>query len=181
MTHFLRSEKKPEAQMESATATSVHDFTVKNIDGKEVSLKEYAGKVLVIVNTASKCGFTPQYKGLEALQEKYKAQGLVVLGFPSNDFGGQEPGTNEEIKSFCDLNFHVTFPLFDKGPVSGKDIQPLFNYLTKTANPKFDGKVMWNFEKFIIDRNGKLVERFRSITGPESGRLVKAVEKALQK
>ncbi len=167
--------------MENTAAASIYDFTVKNIDGKEVSLKDYAGKVLVITNTASKCGFTPQYKGLEAIYEKYKGQGLVVLGFPSNDFGGQEPGTNAEIKSFCDLNFKVSFPLFDKGPVSGKDIQPLFEYLTKKANPEFSGKVMWNFEKFIIDRDGKLIERFRSITGPESGKLVKVVEKALQK
>ena len=165
--------------METKTAGSIYDFTVKDIDGKDVPLKNYSGKVLVIVNTASKCGFTPQYKGLEALHEKYKGQGFSVLGFPSNDFGGQEPGSNAEIKSFCDLNFHVSFPLFDKGPVSGDQIQPLFDYLTKSANAEFKGKVMWNFEKFVIDRNGHLIERYRSITGPDSNRLAKVVEKAI--
>lgn len=165
--------------MNASTQKSIYDFNVKAIDGKEVSMKDYAGKVLVIVNTASKCGFTGQYKDLEALYAKYKDKGLVVMGFPSNDFGGQEPGTNDEIKTFCETKFNVEFPLFQKGPVTGDEIQPLFKYLTETANPKFDGKIRWNFEKFIIDRNGQLIERYRSVTGPDSGRLVKVVEKAL--
>ncbi len=158
---------------------SIYDFKVKSIDGKEVSLGEYKGKVLLIVNTASHCGFTSQYKALEEIYEKYKDKGLAVLGFPSNDYGGQEPGTNAEIQTFCSTKFSVKFPMFEKGPVSGKEIQPLFKFLTETANPKFDGKIRWNFEKFIIDRNGKLIERFRSVTSPDSGRLVKILEQAL--
>ncbi len=176
---LCRTKLNSENKMENATQASVYDFTVKNIDGKEVSLREYSGKVLLIVNTASRCGFTPQYKGLEELYQKYKSQGFAVLGFPSNDFGGQEPGTNAEIKSFCDLSFKVTFPLFEKGPVTGDAIQPLYKFLTETANPKFDGKVRWNFEKFVMDRQGRLIERYRSITTPQSGRLARVIEQAL--
>ncbi len=167
-------------KMESSAQKSVYDFTVKGIDGKEVLLKEYKGKVLVMVNTASRCGFTRQYTDLEMIYEKYKEQGLVVLGFPSNDFGGQEPGTNAEIKTFCETKFKVAFPLFEKGPVTGTDIQPLYKYLTQEANPDYSGKVRWNFEKFIIDRNGRVIERFRSITSPSSDKLTSVLEKALQ-
>jgi glutathione peroxidase len=165
---------------EGKPASSVHEFSVQTIDGKKVSLKDYSGKALLIVNTASRCGYTPQYKGLEALYRKYKGQGLVVLGFPSNDFGGQEPGTNAEIKTFCETKYQVSFPLFGKGPVSGGGIQPLFAYLTKDADPQSAGEVQWNFEKFVIDRKGRLVQRFRSATTPEDGKLAAAVEKALR-
>ncbi|OGR84852.1 MAG: hypothetical protein A2901_04070 [Elusimicrobia bacterium RIFCSPLOWO2_01_FULL_54_10] len=158
---------------------TVYDFSVKSIDGKEISLKDYSGKVLLIVNTASECGFTGQYKDLEAVYQKYKDKRLVVLGFPSNDYGGQEPGSNSDIKSFCEMKFKTTFPLFDKGPVSGDGIQPLFKHLTETANPKHDGKILWNFEKFVVDREGRLIERYRSITSPSSGRVAKVLEKAL--
>jgi glutathione peroxidase len=160
-------------------AASLYDFTVKSIEGKEVALKEFAGKVLLIVNTASRCGFTSQYEGLEALQKKYGPRGFVVLGFPSNDFGSQEPGSNADIQQFCRLNYAVSFPLFEKGPVSGEAIQPLFAYLTGNANPKHKGRILWNFEKFLIDRNGRLIERFRSVTSPESKSIIKAIEAAL--
>ena len=165
--------------MSTTAEKSIYDFKVKNIDGKEVSLKDYSGKALLIVNTASKCGYTPQYKELEAMYEKYKAQGLVVLGFPSNDYGAQEPGTNTEIKTFCETKFKVSFPLFDKGPVSGDKIQPLFRYLTQDAKPDAKGEIRWNFEKFVIDRKGRLVERFNSKATPDSIPLTKAVETAL--
>lgn len=177
---FFSAMGHAEKKMENASKPSIYDFTVKNIDGKETSLKEYAGKTLLIVNTASRCGYTPQYEGLEALYEKYQSQGLVVLGFPSNDYGGQEPGANSEIKEFCETKFKVSFPLFEKGPVSGEKIQPLFRYLTETAKPESKGEIRWNFEKFVVDRKGRLVERFRSKTTPEDTELVKTLEKSLQ-
>ncbi len=128
-----------------------------SIDGQSVEMKSFEGKVILVVNVASRCGFTSQYEGLEKLYNKYKDKGLVVLGFPSNDFGGQEPGTNSEIKSFCKTTYGVTFPMFAKGPVTGKDIQPVFKTLTASG-----GGVLWNFEKFLIDRRGRLRERYRS-------------------
>ena len=155
------------------------DLSAQNMEGKKVSLGQYKGKVAVVVNTASQCGFTPQYKDLEALYNKYKSQGLVVLGFPSNDFGSQEPGTNAEIKKFCEAKFKVSFPMFSKDKVLGEGKQPVYDYLTKNANPT--GEVSWNFEKFLIDRNGNVVGRYLSKVTPLSRELTQAVEKELSK
>lgn len=145
---------------------NVYTFMVKTIDGKDVPMNRYKGQVLLIVNTASGCGFTPQYKGLQDTFLKFKGQKFSVLGFPSNDFGGQEPGSNKEIKKFCDLNYKVTFPLFAKVVVSGADKIPLFHYLTSTAGKEFKREIDWNFEKFLVNRSGKLVARFKSSVDP---------------
>ena len=162
-------------------AASVLDFTVKDIDGKDVDLSVYRGKVLLIVNVASKCGFTPQYSGLQKLYETYKDRGLVVLGFPANNFLWQEPGTDGEIKSFCSLNFGVTFPMFSKISVKGKDQAPLYAFLTDDkANPGFGGAITWNFNKFLVGRDGKVAARFGSKVTPEDPELVAAVERALE-
>ena len=147
--------------------SSVYEFKVSSIEGKTIDLKKYKGKKILIVNTASECGFTPQYKELQALAEKYKGK-LVVLGFPANNFGGQEPGANLAIKQFCEKNYGVTFPLTEKVSVKGDDINPLFKYLTTSENPDFTGEIKWNFEKFLIDENGKLIHRFRSAVKPLS-------------
>jgi len=155
----------------SAPAT-VYTFKLKSIEGKDFSLAQYKGKKVLIVNTASKCGFTHQYKDLEALAEKYKDK-LVIVGFPANNFGGQEPGTNEDIKAFCHDLFNVTFPMSGKVSVKGLDIDPLFQYLTSAPNPDFTGEIKWNFEKFLIDENGNLIHRFRSATEPMSPELTK--------
>jgi len=159
---------------------SVYDFAMKDIDGKESSLALYKGKVLLIVNTASKCGFTGQYEGLERLYKTYKDQGLVVLGFPANNFLWQEPGNDGEIKQFCSLKFGVTFPMFSKISVKGKNQAPLYAFLTdEKANPGFGGAITWNFNKFLIGRDGKVLGRFGSKVEPESKELLQAVEKAL--
>lgn len=159
---------------------SIYDFTMKDIDGKDVSLATFKGKVVMIVNVASKCGFTGQYAGLQALYEKHRDKGLVILGFPANDFLWQEPGTEGEIKQFCTLEFGVTFPLFAKIHVKGSDQHPLYAYLTdKQANPDFSGKITWNFNKFLVGRDGRIVARFGSRTKPESKDVAAAVEKAL--
>lgn len=154
------------------------DIPLKDIDGKATSLKAYQGKVMLVVNVASRCGFTPQYKGLEALHRKFKEQGFTVLGFPSNDFGGQEPGTAAEIKEFCSTNFDVTFPMFDKVKVKGDGKHPLYAALTGQSSP-FPGDVGWNFGKFLIGADGKILARFDSRVSPESADLISAVEKAL--
>lgn len=146
---------------------SVYDFKLKSIDGKNFNLASYKGKKLLIVNTASKCGFTKQYAELQKLSDQYKDK-VVVVGFPANNFGGQEPGANLAIKEFCQKNFGVTFPLSEKVSVKGEDINPLFKYLTAAANPDFTGEIQWNFEKFLIDENGKLVHRYRSSVTPLS-------------
>lgn len=157
---------------------SVHDFTVKNIRGEEVSLSQYAGKLMLIVNTASKCGFTPQYTGLQKLYEQYGNDGLVVLGFPCNQFNHQEPGTEEEIASFCQLNHGVTFPLFAKIDVNGPDAHPLYQYLTKEAPGLLGTKaVKWNFTKFLVDGSGKVLKRFAPTDSPEE--IGKHIEKLL--
>ncbi|PID61410.1 MAG: glutathione peroxidase [Ignavibacteriae bacterium] len=157
---------------------NIHNIEVKDINLNTIKLSEYKGKVLLIVNVASKCGFTKQYEGLQELYEKYKDKGFVVLGFPCNDFGGQEPGTNEEIKEFCSLNFNVIFPMFDKVKVLGDEKHPLFEILTNnTATGKSD--IKWNFEKFIIDKDGNVVDRFRSITKPMSSKITKIIEELL--
>ncbi len=160
--------------------SSIYDLTVKTIEGKDAALSAYTGQVVMIVNVASKCGFTPQYKGLEALYQRYRAQGFVVLGFPSNDFLGQEPGTDAEIQQFCSLRYQVTFPLFSKITVKGKSAHPLYQYLTDPqTNPEFGGNISWNFNKFLIDRRGRIVARFGSRTTPESEDVKVAIEKAL--
>jgi glutathione peroxidase len=155
-------------------------FTVKDIDGKEVNLADYKGKVILMVNVASKCGNTPQYKGLEEMYEKYKAQGLVIIGFPANNFGKQEPGSAEQIKEFCSATYHVKFPLMEKISVKGDDKAPLYKFLTEPeTNGDFAGEVEWNFGKFLIDRNGAVIARFNPKTKPESPQVVSTVEKAL--
>ena len=160
-------------------ANSVHDFTLDSIDGEATSLADYKGKVLLMVNVASRCGFTPQYKGLEALYRKYSGKGLVVMGFPANNFGAQEPGTDTEIKAFCSRNFDVTFPMFSKISVKGADTHPLYQYLTdQQANPKTGGEVPWNFTKFLADGNGKVIGRFAPDVEP--ARMEQAIEAALQ-
>lgn len=160
---------------------SVHSFSLKDIDGKDVSLSQYRGKVLMLVNVASKCGLTPQYEGLQKLYAEYKDRGLVILGFPANNFGGQEPGTDEQIKSFCSLNYNVTFPIFSKISVKGADIHPLYKFLTdKETNPEFGGGIKWNFNKFLVDKNGHVIARFEPQTTPESNEVIQAVEEALQ-
>ncbi len=159
--------------------TSFYDFTVQNIDGKEVSLDAYKGQVILVVNVASKCGFTPQYEGLQAMYSKYKDEGLVILGFPANNFKQQEPGTDEEIKQFCTLEYGVTFPMFSKVSVKGDDQAELFSYLTTQENQDFTGEIKWNFEKFLIDKEGNLKRRFRSKVKPESKELTEAIEQEL--
>src|SRR5436190_291236 len=144
-------------------AASIYDIKLKDIDGKETSLAPYKGKVLLIVNVASKCGYTPQYKSLEATFEKYKGKGFEVLGFPCNQFGGQEPGTNEQIKEFCSLNYQVSFPLFDKLEVNGANRHPLYKELAGEKSP-YPGDIKWNFNKFLIGKDGKIVKRFDSKT-----------------
>jgi len=156
---------------------------VKSLDGKEVDLSKYQDKVLLIVNTASKCGATPQYKDLQSLHEKYKDQGLVVLGFPCNQFGAQEPGTALQISEFCTKNYGVTFDMFSKVDVNGDNASDLYKYLTsqKTTKPKSAGPVSWNFEKFLINRDGEIAARFPTRTNPQSAEVTKAVEAELKK
>lgn len=163
------------------STNSIYDISLKDIDGKPTSLSAYKGKVMMIVNTASRCGFTSQYEGLQKLYEAYKDKGFVVLAFPSNDFLGQEPGTAEEIKKFCKANYGVTFPLFAKGPVSGKEMQPLFRYLTEESPKDFRGRIAWNFTKFLISKDGAVVARFSPGTAPDRPEIRKAVEEALGK
>lgn len=159
-------------------AESLYDIPVKDIKGADTTLAAYRGKVLLIVNVASKCGYTKQYPGLEALYAKYKDQGLVVLGFPCNQFGGQEPGTEEEIAEFCTSKFDVKFPLFAKLEVNGPGRHPLYTALSG-ENAKFPGKIGWNFNKFLIGRDGQVIARYESKVAPESEDLIKAVEAAL--
>jgi glutathione peroxidase len=147
--------------------STIYDYKLKNIEGKDFKLSKYKGKKLLIVNTASKCGYTPQYAELQLLADKYKDK-LVVIGFPANNFNGQEPGSNTEIQEFCKKNFGVTFPLTEKVSVKGLDIAPIFQYLTTQENPDFTGDIKWNFEKFLIDENGKLIHRYRSNVKPLS-------------
>ena len=159
-------------------AGSLHDIAVKDIDGKDTTLGAYKGKVLLVVNVASKCGLTPQYKALEGLQEKYKDKGFTVLGFPCNQFNGQEPGTNEEIKQFCSTKYNVTFPLFDKIDVNGANRHPLYVALAGSESP-YPGDIKWNFGKFLIGRDGKIIKRFEPKTTPESPEVTAAIEAAL--
>jgi glutathione peroxidase-family protein len=159
---------------------SIYDFTMKDIDGNDRSLAVYTGKVVMIVNVASKCGFTGQYAGLEKLYLKYKDRGFVILGFPANNFLGQEPGSNEEIRQFCSLTYNVTFPMFSKISVKGDDLAPLYRFLTdKTTDPEHGGSITWNFNKFLIGRDGKIINRFGTRTPPEDKDLISAIESAL--
>jgi glutathione peroxidase len=159
---------------------SVLDFHVKDIDSKDVDLAKYRGKVLLIVNTASQCGFTDQYTDLETIYEKYKAQGFEVLAFPANEFGAQEPGDNPQIKEFCSTKYKVKFPLFSKIVVDGRDTHPLYKFLTSEAtNPKFAGKIPWNFTKFLVNRKGEIIDRFPGKDNPSSKKVTGAIEKAL--
>ena len=159
---------------------SVYNFTLPSIDGEPIALASYKGKVILLVNVASRCGFTPQYAALESLYEKYKERGFVILGFPANNFAGQEPGTNAEIKRFCTLKYNVTFPMFAKLSVKGADCAPLYQYLTRQANPSLAGDIKWNFTKFLVDRQGKAVARFESPVKPDSPEVVEAIEKLLK-
>jgi glutathione peroxidase len=162
----------------AAHARNLHDIKVKDIDGKDTTLGAYKGKVLLIVNVASKCGYTPQYAGLESLYKKYKDKGLVVLGFPCNQFGKQEPGSNEEIKQFCSSKYNVTFPMFDKIEVNGENRHELYSALAGKDSP-FPGDIKWNFNKFLVGKDGKILKRYDSKVTPESAELAKDVEAAL--
>jgi glutathione peroxidase len=167
---------------EDQKVTSPLDFKVKAIDGKELDLAKFKGKVVLIVNVASKCGYTPQYEGLQALYAKHEKDGLVILGVPSNDFGKQEPGTEAEIQQFCQTNYKVTFPMTSKVVVKGPDKTPLYKFLTdKETNPNFAGEIAWNFEKFLVSREGKVVGRFKSAVAPDSPELTKAIQTELDK
>lgn len=159
---------------------TVYDFTVKDIDGKDVSLSQYKGKVLLIVNVASLCGNTPQYKDIQNLYEKYSSKGLVVLGFPANNFMGQEPGSDKEIKQFCTKEYAVTFPMFSKISVKGKEIAPIYSYLTqKSENGVIDAPVKWNFQKFLIGKNGTVITSVAPGTSINDEPVMKAIDKAL--
>lgn len=165
----------------TAMAENALDFTLNDIDGKPVALKQYAGKVVMIVNVASKCGFTPQYADLQALYDKYKDKGLVILGFPANDFLWQEPGSDADIKQFCSTKYSVTFPLFSKLTVKGDGIAPLYKFLTEQkTQPEPAGAISWNFNKFLLDRKGHVAYRFGSRAKPSDAAVVAAVEKLLE-
>lgn len=154
------------------------DYTMERLDGKPENLQDYKGNVLLMVNVASRCGLTPQYKGLQALYERYQGKGLEILGFPANNFMGQEPGTNEEIATFCEMNYGVTFPLFSKISVKGDDMHPLYNELTSMPDP-IGGEVLWNFQKYLVNRNGEVVAKFGPRTEPEDAELVGKIEELL--
>jgi glutathione peroxidase len=163
-------------------ASGVHDFTLDALNGTPTPLANFKGRVMLIVNVASQCGYTPQYEGLQALYAKYKDRGLVVLGFPANNFGGQEPGTNEEIGAFCRSKYGVTFPMFSKISVLGGDEAPLYRFLTdRKTNPDTGGEIQWNFTKFLVDRNGKPIQRFEPAVEPQSRELISAIEAALKR
>jgi len=160
--------------------TSILDFTMKDITGSDFALRKFEGRVLMVVNVASKCGFTPQYKGLQELYDRYKVKGFEILGFPANDFMWQEPGTDSRIQQFCTEKYSVTFPMFSKISVKGKSIHPLYEFLTSPeTNPKLPGKIGWNFAKFLVDRKGDVVARFEPKTEPLAPEVIEAVEKAL--
>lgn len=161
-------------------ATTIYDFTPNTIKGQPQPLTAYKGKVVLLVNVASRCGYTPQYTALESVYEKYREHGLVILGFPANNFGGQEPGTNEEIQTFCSSKYNVQFPMFSKVSVAGADKTPLYSYLTdRSQNPTTGGEIKWNFTKFLVGRDGKILARFDSNVTPDSPEVLAAIEKAL--
>lgn len=160
--------------------SGIYSFTLNSIDGKPAPLADYKGKVVLIVNVASRCGYTPQYTALEATYEKYKDKGFVILGFPANNFMSQEPGTNEEIKTFCSRKYNVTFPMYSKISVKGDDQAPLYGYLTKETGAGLAGDIKWNFTKFLVDRDGKVVQRFEPAVTPDSPEVIAAIEKQLK-
>jgi glutathione peroxidase len=167
-------------EMAKSSTTSIYEFTITDLDGRQVDLGSYKGRVLLVVNVASKCGFTPQYEGLQSLYETYKDKGLVVLGFPANNFLWQEPGSNDDIKAFCTRTYNVSFPMFAKISVKGSDQHPLYAFLTdKAANPAVEGKISWNFNKFLIGRDGRVIKQFGSRAKPQSQELIAAIESAL--
>lgn len=174
--HDHKTDDKKDMKMEK-TVQNVHSFTAKTIDGKERNLSDYEGKVLLIVNTASRCGYTGQYEGLQELYSEYKDQGFMVLGFPSNDYMGQEPGSNEEIKNFCKVNYGVEFDMFSKISTKGDEIHPLYKHLT-TEGPE-PGKISWNFNKFLVGKDGTVLARFGSGDKPKSDKVVSAIKEAL--
>ena len=164
----------------TAGTASIYDFEMMDIDGKKIPLTQFKNKVVMIVNVASKCGLTPQYKGLQAIYNKYREKGFVILGFPANNFRQQEPGSNAEIKEFCSVNYGVQFPMFSKISVLGEDIHPLYRFLTaKETNPEFAGDIRWNFDKFLVGKNGALLSRFHPKIKPEAPELIKAIETAI--
>jgi len=179
-----RADKNSELNYQTKNGETVNDtisdISVKDMDGNDVKLSDYKGKVLLIVNVASRCGYTPQYEGLQKIYEKYKEGGFEILAFPCNDFGAQEPGSNEEIKEFCNINYSTTFPLFDKIKVLGEEKSPLYERLINNRVTE-QGDVKWNFEKFLIDKNGKIVARYRSKVTPESEVITSAIEKEISK
>jgi len=159
---------------------SIYDFTINSIDGESAPLSKFQGKVVLVVNVASRCGFTPQYSALEKVYEKYKGRGFVIVGFPANNFGGQEPGSNQEIKTFCSTKYNVTFPMMAKVSVKGDDKTPLYQFLTdKTANPSTGGEIQWNFTKFLIGPDGRPVARFEPNVTPDDPQVTAAIEKEL--
>ena len=163
------------------TAKTVYDFTLKDSKGRDVKLDEFRGQVVMLVNVASKCGYTPQYEGLQKIYERYKNRGFTILGFPANNFGAQEPGTDEEIQEFCRINYGVTFPVFSKISVKGDDQHPLYKYLTgRETNPEFAGEIKWNFNKFLVGRDGRILARFDSGDKPEDAKVTQAIEQALR-
>ena len=164
-----------------SAASGLYSFTLNSIDGKPAPLADYKGKVALLVNVASQCGYTPQYAPLESVYEKYKDQGFVILGFPANNFGAQEPGTNEEIKTFCNRKYNVTFPMYAKISVKGADQAPLYSYLTTQTAPGISGEIKWNFTKFLVDKNGNVVKRFEPAVTPDSKELVSAIEAELKR
>lgn len=164
---------------EKMTEKTIYDFNMTDIDGKQVNLGAYKNKVALIVNTASKCGNTPQYEALETIYDKYNSQGFTILGFPANNFGGQEPGSNEEIKEFCTLKYKVSFPMFAKISVKGEDQDAFYSYLTG-EKAKFPGEISWNFEKFLVNDKGEVIARFSPKTKPDAPEVIAAIEKALK-
>ena len=166
--------------MAFAVEKSIYDFTLTSIEGQPAPLASYKGKVVMVVNVASRCGYTPQYTGLESIYEKYKDRGFLIVGVPANNFGAQEPGTNAEIKTFCTRKYNVQFPMMSKVSVKGTDKDPLYQYLTDSSmNPKTGGEIQWNFTKFLVDRKGNIVARFEPDVTPESSQVTTAIEKAL--
>jgi glutathione peroxidase len=176
-SHVVQSQDK-----KADGKAAVLDFKMKTIDGKDTELSQYKGKVVMFVNVASQCGLTPQYKGLQALYAKYKDKGLVIIGVPANEFGGQEPGSDDEIAKFCSSKYDVTFPMLSKVVVKGKGTCPLYAFLTsKDTNPRFGGDIQWNFTKFLVNRKGEVVNRFEPRVAPESTEIVSAIEAELAK
>ncbi len=176
----ISSQSNQSSPTTSQAMNSFYDLKVKDIKGKDFDLGQFKGKVTLVVNTASKCGFTPQLKDLEELNKKYSAQGLRVIGFPSNDFK-QDSGSNSEISSFAKKEYNITFPLMERAPVTGDNIQPAYKYLTESKSGVLFKAVQWNFEKFLVDRNGKVIDRWNSMTKPSSSDVIKKIEEALSK